>query len=174
LWDGHSFEGWKKVGKGRWSIEGGVIVGRNGASQREYGHLVSLRTYDDFTVRLKFKAVRGNSGFFFRSEESGFSGIAGFQAEIDEKRDVGGLYETAGRSWVAKPSKEDVESWFKPGEWNEMMITARGGHIVVYVNGHQTAELNDDPGRLTGHFALQLHGGHDCEVWFKDLEIQEY
>ncbi len=52
-----------------------------------------------------------------------------------------------------------------------MTVGARGGHIVVHVNGIKTAELNDDPGRREGKFALQVHGGQDCEVWFKDIEI---
>ena len=51
-------------------------------------------------------------------------------------------------------------------------VTACGGHIVVHVNGIKTAELKDDPGRREGKFAFQVHGGQDCEVWFKDVEIQ--
>ena len=37
---------------------------------------------------------------------------------------------------------------------------------------HKSAELKDDPGRREGRFALQVHGGQDCEVWFKDIEIK--
>ena len=32
-------------------------------------------------------------------------------------------------------------------------------------------ELKDDPGRLEGHLALQMHGGQDMHVQFKDIEI---
>ena len=92
-------------------------------------------------------------------------------AEIDPDQDAGGLYETNGRSWVSQPKPEDVKRWFKPGQWNEMTVSARGGHIVVHVNGIKTAELKDDPGRREGKLALQVHGGQDCEVWFKDIEI---
>ena len=172
LWDGATFDGWQIIGKGQWTIEDGAIRGRQVASEPEYGHLVTTKTYRDFTARLKFKAVRGNSGFYFRIEQSGFSGVSGFQAEIDAVRDVGGLYETNGRNWVVQPSAEAVATWFRPGEWNEMTVTAREGNIIVHVNGHQTAELRDDPGRRSGQLALQVHGGEDCEVWFKDLEIR--
>ena len=98
--------------------------------------------------------------------------MAGFQAEIDATKDVGGLYETNGRSWVSLPTPAQVATWFKPGEWNEMTVSARGGHIVVQINGKKSAELRDDPGRREGKFALQVHGAQDCDVWFKDLEIQ--
>lgn len=148
-----------------------MIHGANVASQKEYGHLVSDQSFGDFTIRLKFKALKGNSGLYFRIEEKGFSGVTGFQAEIDATKDVGGLYETNGRSWVSQPTREAVASWFKPGEWNEMIVSAKGGHIIVRINGKVSAELPDDSGRKEGRFALQVHGSQDVDVWFKDLEI---
>lgn len=171
LWDGQSFTGWHLIGKGQWKIENGAIHGTNVKGEKEYGHLVSDQSFGDFTVRLKFKSLQGNSGLYFRIEEKGFSGVTGFQAEIDAAKDVGGLYETNGRAWVSKPTPAQVATWFRPGEWNEMTVSAQGGHIVVHVNGRKTAELPDDPGRRTGRFALQVHGGMDCDVWFKDIEL---
>jgi hypothetical protein len=172
LWDGKSLAGWTVIGKGTWKIEGGALHGTNVKAEKDYGHLVTEKIYGDFTVRLKFKSLKGNSGLYFRIEEKGFSGVAGFQAEIDATKDVGGLYETNGRSWVSQPTPAQVATWFKPGEWNEMIVSARGGHIIVQINGKKSAELSDDPGRREGKFALQVHGGMDCDVWFKDLEIQ--
>ncbi len=172
LWDGKTLNGWHVVGKGDWTIIDGAIRGSHAKEENDFGHLVTDKTHRDFTVRLKYKAVKGNSGLYFRIEEKGFSGVTGFQAEIDPDNDAGGLYETNGRSWVSQPKPEDVKRWFKPGQWNEMTVSARGGHIVVHVNGIKSAELNDDPGRREGKFALQVHGGQDCEVWFKDIEIR--
>ena len=174
LWDGKSLDGWHVVGRGEWKIEDGAIHGTHDASIEDYGHLVTDRTFRDFTIRLKFKAVAGNSGLYFRVAKEGFSGVTGFQAEIDAKVDVGGLYETNGRAWVSQPTPEQVASWFKPGEWNEMTVTARGGHLVVHVNGKKSAELVDDPGRREGHIALQVHGNEHVDVWFKDIEIQTH
>lgn len=171
LWDGKSLAGWRVVGKGEWKIEDGALRGTNVKSEKVYGHLISEQSFSDFTIRLKFKAVKGNSGLYFRIAEKGFSGITGFQAEIDASKDVGGLYETNGRSWVVQPKPEQVATWFKPGEWNTMQVSAKGGDIVVEINGKKSAELRDDPGRRDGPFALQVHGGQDVEVWFKDLEL---
>jgi hypothetical protein len=173
LWNGKNFEGWHVIGKGHWEIIDGAIRGTHAKEEQEYGHLVSDRVYRDFTARLKYKSVKGNSGFYFRIEEKGFSGVTGFQAEIDPEKDAGGLYETNGRGWVVQPRPEEVKRWFKPGQWNEMTVSARGGDIIVHVNGMKSAELKGDPGLREGKFALQLHGGEDCEVWFKDIMIRE-
>lgn len=171
LWDGKSFKGWHIIGVGTWTIEDGAIVGRKKAAEKDFGHLVSDEVFKDFVVRLKFKALQGNSGFYFRVEEKGYSGVSGFQAEIAPDANIGGLYETNGRSWVVQPSAEVVKKAFKPGEWNEMIVSAQGGDITVWVNGVKTAEVKNDPGRREGHFALQLHGGNDMLVMFKDIEI---
>jgi 3-keto-disaccharide hydrolase len=173
LWDGKTLNGWHIIGKGSWKIEDGAIHGTHAITEPEFSHLVTDRSYTNFTVRLKYKAIKGNSGLYFRIEEKGFSGVSGFQAEIDSEKDAGGLYETNGRSWVSQPKPADVKTWFKPGEWNEMTVSAHGGHLVVTVNGKKSAEVMNDPGRAHGRFALQVHGGQDVDVWFKDIEIQE-
>lgn len=66
-----------------------------------------------------------------------------------------------------------MRTWFKPGEWNEMTVSAIGRDMVVHVNGIKTAELKNDPGRTEGKIALQVHGGQEGDVWFKDIEIVE-
>ncbi len=157
---------------GNWEVNDGMIVGTSPASESRHGLLVSDKTYTDFTVRLKFRVVRGNSGFYFRSEPVADAvGVNGFQAEVDNSQSVGGIYETGGRAWVAQSDPELIKRIYKPGQWNEMSVTAVGRNTTVYVNGEKTVELKDDPGRTSGILALQLHGGMDMEVMFKDIEI---
>jgi len=172
LFDGKSLQGWHTLPGGKWQVRDGVIVGTSSKDENRYGLLVSDKRYSDFTARLKFKVLKGNSGFYFRVDEveSGV-GVHGFQAEIDMSNEVGGLYETGGRAWVVKPSPEDVKKYFRPQQWNEMTVSAHGRRIVVHVNDQKTAELKNDRGRLQGHLALQLHGGQDMLVMFKDIEI---
>ncbi|MBN1420603.1 MAG: DUF1080 domain-containing protein [Planctomycetes bacterium] len=172
LFDGVSLAGWHALPGGDWEVKDATIVATSPASEARHGLLVSDRQFGDFTARLSFLCRKGNSGFYFRAEPvEGAVGVHGFQAEIDAAKDVGGLYETGGRAWVVQPSPEAVSKWFKPQEWNEMVVSAHGRRIVVHVNGRKTAELVDDPGRLEGHLALQLHGGMDMDVSFKDIEI---
>ena len=176
LFDGKTLNGWHPIGKGEWKVQDGTIAGTHPQTENDYGHLVSDKKYGDFTVRFRYKAVKGNSGFYFRSEEGGFSGISGFQAEIDPQKDSGGLYETNGRSWVVQPLPEDITKWLKPNwfkkdEWNLMSVSAIGDRIVVSLNGNQSAQIKDEKGRKEGVFALQVHGGQEGEVYFKDIEI---
>lgn len=172
LFDGKTLAGWHTLPGGKWEVRDGMIIGTSPAGETRHGLLVSDAVYGDFTVRLQFKALKGNSGFYFRSDEVPDAvGVNGFQAEIDASKDVGGLYETGGRAWVVQPKPEDVARYFKPGQWNDMTVHANDRHVVVHVNGTKTAELIDDPGRLKGRLALQLHGGMDMEVMFRNIEI---
>jgi hypothetical protein len=172
LWDGKSMTGWDKIGGGEWKITDGILHGIAPKTEARHGHLITKAKYTDFAVRVKYLAKQGNSGLYFRVDQTKDDvGVAGLQAEIDPEKDAGGLYETNGRDWVVQPKPEDVKKWYKHGVWNEMTVVAKGGRIVVHVNGTKTAELRDDPGRKQGHLALQLHGGQDMDVQFKDLEI---
>ncbi|MHC4337363.1 MAG: 3-keto-disaccharide hydrolase [Planctomycetota bacterium] len=186
LFDGRSLQGWHTLPGGKWEVQDGVIAATSSKDEKRHGMLVSdkrygdftarlkfkVERYGDFTARLKFKVVQGNSGFYFRVDKVESNvGVHGFQAEVAANNDIGGLYETGGRAWVIKPKPEEVKKFFKPGQWNQMTVSAHGRRIVVHVNGHKTAELKDDPGRLQGHLALQLHGGQDMNVMFKDIEM---
>jgi hypothetical protein len=174
LFDGKTLKGWHAIPGGEWKVEDGAIVGRSDKTDQRHGLLVTDKSYQDFEIRIQYKAIKGNSGLYFRIDEvGGVVGVNGFQAEIDPERDAGGLYETGGRAWVVQPSAEAVKKWYKPDEWNQMTVRADKGHIVVHVNGQKTAELINDPGRLKGHIALQLHGGQDMHVRFKDIELRE-
>jgi len=55
-----------------------------------------------------------------------------------------------------------------------MSVVAQGRDITVFVNGTEVTRLRDDPGRTKGYLGLQLHGGEDMEVYFKDIEIMEF
>ena len=67
LFDGKTLAGWHQVGDGEWVVEDGAIVGRTQEAAKLYGLLVSDGVYHDFTVRFKFKSIKGNSGFYVRT-----------------------------------------------------------------------------------------------------------
>jgi hypothetical protein len=52
-----------------------------------------------------------------------------------------------------------------------MIVSARGSKVTVTVNGKVSADIDDPKGRRKGRIALQVHGGQDCLVYFKDIEI---
>ena len=175
LFDDKTLKGWHTLPGGNWKVEKGKIVGTSEKSDPRHGLLVTDNTYQDFELRIKYLAVNGNSGLYFRVKEVGGSyGVEGLQAEIDPLKGAGGLYETGGRGWVVEPDPADVKKWYKPGKWNSMTVSAKGQSVVVHLNGYKAAEIHNDPGRIEGHIALQLHGGEDMLVSFKDIDIKTH
>jgi len=173
LMDGKTLAGWHPVGDGKWTVEDGAFVGRAN-NEKLYGLLVSDKMFRDFTVRFKFKCLSGDSGFYVRTIIKEPEKANGLQVQVGRiKSGVGGIYESYGRGWVSKPSDELETSYTKAAEWNEMVIEAHGGSVVVTVNGIKSAEFKDDASRPEGHFALQMHAGCVMHVMFKDIEICE-
>lgn len=173
LFNNKDLAGWHIIPGGKWEVVDGILIGTSEKSDPRHGLLVTDKSYKDFIISVTYKAITGNSGLYFRVEEiGGMVGVRGFQAEIDPTKDAGGLYETMGREWVVQPKPEDVKTWYKPNEWNEMTVEAKAGNVIVKVNGKEAARLQNDSGRLEGKFALQLHGEMDMKVLFKEVKIK--
>ncbi len=174
LMDGKTFNGWHPVGDGQWTVEDGAFVGRAN-KEKLYGLLVSDKQFKDFTVRFKFKSLTGDSGFYVRTIIEPPEKAHGLQVQVGPPNTgTGGIYESYGRKWLpAKPAADFEKTYLKPDDWNEMTIAAHGGNIVVHVNGIKVTELQNDPSRPEGHFAMQMHAGCVMEVRFKDIEILE-
>ncbi|MFT6863273.1 MAG: hypothetical protein ACJAVK_001834 [Akkermansiaceae bacterium] len=175
LFDGKTLNGWTALPSGTWTVENGAIVGKSPKSEHRHGMLLSDRQYSDFVVTAKFRVLSGDSGFYFRSERVASNvSVNGFQVEVDRSQETGGLYETGGRAWVHQPSEEIIgKRGYKPGEWTTLELQAVGRDLEVKINGVVTSTLTNDKGRLKGHFGLQLHGGQDMHVEFKDIAISE-
>jgi len=175
LFDGKTLSGWTPTPGGKWEVKDGAIVGTSEKSERQHGILLSDRTYSDFVVKAKFKVVSGDSGFYFRAArvKSGIS-VNGFQVEVDESQQTGGLYETGGRGWVHQPTPEVIKQrGYKKDAWTSLELSAIGQHLIVKINDVVSTELHMDNSRREGHFGLQLHGGQDMHVEFRDILIRE-
>ena len=70
---------------------------------------------------------------------------------------------------------EQLKEAYKFGEWNDLVIIAKGNHTQHFVNGKLTADVTDnDPAAAakSGVIALQLHRGPPMTVQFKDLQLK--
>ena len=172
---GDAAAGFTATPGGKWEIRDGIVHGTNPASDARHGILLSDKEYDDFTIRFQFKVTKGNSGFYFRVQPSGDDvTVNGIQAEVCENNDTGGLYETGGRAWIAQSDKAVMEKSkvLKPGDWNEMWVSAHGKRLVVHVNGTRTVDLTDEKQtRAKGRIGFQLHGGQEMDVEFRNIAI---
>lgn len=173
LFNGKDLTGWHTQPGGEWKVVDGVIVGTSASSERRHGLLVSDRELTNFVLRAKFRVREGNSGLYFRAEETDTNvAVRGFQAEVDRSSAVGGLYETAMRGWVRKPDPDVIENILTHGEWVSITVTAIDDDVTVSLNGTTVTELLGDKESLKkGRIALQLHGGQNMHVEFKDIAV---
>jgi len=159
---------------------------------------------DDFELKLKYRISpalprsgndgAANSGIQIRSrvEEDGHA--VGYQADIDlAGQYAGALYDERGRGMLAERGQKtiigsdgnmtrtsigDSNNLFaniNKNDWNDYDIIARGGHIILKLNGKVTSEIIDnDAGQreLSGVLALQLHSGPPMMVQFKDIFLK--
>jgi hypothetical protein len=173
IFDGKTLTGWEVVGGGKWTVEKGGVLKGMCTKTDDQGVLVYEKPVKDFTAKLQFRISGGNSGFYFRTERIKEQPLVkGMQAEIDAIDDVAGIWETAGRGWVFKPTPEiHATTKFKPGEWATMDVSAIGTHYVVKLNGKTVTDIDDPLGRREGALALQLHGGMDMTVEFRNVTL---
>ena len=174
LFNGKNLKGWEPTPGGKWEVKNGVIVGTSPKSERRHGILLTKKRFKDFVVKAKFRVLHGDSGFYFRVDrvKSGVS-VHGFQVEIDETDETGGLYETGGRRWVHHPTAEVAKKRaYKKGEWSDLELTAKGGDITVKINGVVSTKLTNDKSRKQGHIGLQLPGSQVMHVEYKDIQLK--
>jgi hypothetical protein len=174
LFDGKTLQGWKVAtgSAAAWKVDSAMIIGVHGGAAA-YDHLVCDSVYADFTLRFQFQWIRGNSGFFFRGELAGASGMSGHQVLTTGDVDAAGLWETHGRNWIIAPN-DKLRSFYLPDAWNRWVVKAYRRHITLYLNDSLVGDLPDDPGRLQGRFALKLHGGGAAaEVRVKNVEVAD-
>jgi putative heme-binding domain-containing protein len=158
----------------------------------------------ELKLKFKFASTTGNSGIQFRSKviDPATSRVGGYQADFDAGNAFTGIiYDEAGvaggrnimskrgeKTWwgqdadAKKPAKTEplemndaqLREVIKVGDWNDVLLTAQGNHIVYQINGHVTTDLTDDsPTALTsGVLALQMHQGFTQEIQFKDIELK--
>ncbi len=160
LFNGRDLTGWVALHGGGWTVEDGVIVGRNGTNwttnpEKSGSWLRTEKEYGDFILELEFAINQGgNSGVFIHSALEKNPAFTGHEMQIlddhgkePKKYTTGSLYD------VIAPTK----NMSKPhGEWNRARIASQGRHIEVTLNGETI--VHSDTDRLTrGYIGLQNH-----------------
>ncbi len=176
LGDGKTMQGWVKNGGGEWTVTNGVFAGRVTPDEQKRGFLIWSEEWKDFTVRMQYKIVQGNSGVFFRmgDPDNGTDvNKMGYEVEVDPTRDAGSLQEPGrgARGWILHTGPAEKMDHFRANEFNTLEIHAHDGDLTMHVNGVKTGEFKNDPGRKSGRLALQLNPRKDLEVYFKEFAI---
>ena len=175
IFNGRDITGWVVIEGGDWSIEDGVLVGRNGRDwstdpEKTGSWLRTATEYGDFRLELQYMINRkGNSGVFFRSAAEKNPAFTGYEMQIFDapgtpasKHGPSGLYD------VVAPSRNLVRP---AGRWNTVTIVARGPHIALEMNGERVIDTELDRS-MRGYIGLQNHDEHS-EVRFRNIRIEE-
>lgn len=172
LFNGKNLDGWKIHGTEKWYVEDGLLISESGPDKK-YGYLATTDDYKDFELHLEFKQeADGNSGVFIRSEIEGTK-IAGWQIEVAPPNlHTGGIYESYGRGWLIKPTKEK-EKVLNYGDWNTLKIRVKDDQVTSWLNGVEMVHLEDQKiGEANGKIALQIHDGGGIKVYWKNIRLK--
>jgi len=182
LYNGKDLANWNTTGNWIPQKDGSLLIhprpGEKGW-QRYDAYLTSEKKYKDFVLQVEYKYPKGgNSGVYFRIGDPKDPVKTGIECQIldsagkpDDKmghHDHGGIIRTVGAT--KNMSK-------KPGEWNKMIVTCKGYHLQVNLNGEDIVDIQldktpvkDRP--LEGHISLQDHGEPN-NLHFRNIRIKE-
>ena len=175
LFNGKDLTGWvTPEDKSLFTVENGEIVGRTTAKiLKKNEFLATDKTYGDFVLKAKVKIRNGNSGIQFRSKRNEDGVVSGPQADVADDH-WGLLYEERGRGILERYPLDKAKALVKEDGWNEFVITAKGSHVTIDLNGTRIIDRDDPKFDKEGIIALQIHVWPEpMEVRFKDIEIKE-
>jgi hypothetical protein len=178
LFDGKTFQGWDGDTVKTWRIEDGSLVGGSLTENVPHNEFIStLKTYKNFTLRLKFKLLGTegfvNTGVQFHSQriQNPPYEMTGYQADLGDGY-WACLYDESRRDKVlAYADTALVKKVLKKNDWNDYEVRSENGRITIKLNGHQTVDYTEPDTNIpqSGLIAFQIHGGGKAEVWFKDI-----
>jgi hypothetical protein len=181
LFDGKSTDGWE--GNLEWFRveENCIVAGRLDKPIPHNEFLCTQEQYANFELKLevRLKGKGDNAGVQFRTVRvPNSSEVSGFQCDVGNAfgRPVwGALYdESRRRKMLAEGDKEQVPSWLKKDDWNELTVRADKDRIKIWLNGHLTVDYTEtDPAiAKTGIIGLQIHSGPPSEAWYRNIRIK--
>ncbi|MEU0717229.1 ThuA domain-containing protein [Streptomyces lavendulocolor] len=174
LFNGHTLDGWKQAGPGRFTVVDGELRTEGGMGMLWY----RAKELSSYSLKLDWKMTGDdNSGVFvgFPASDDPWSAVnKGYEIQIDATdaadRTTGAVYgfksaNLKARDRVLRP----------PGQWNHYEIKVQGERLQVFLNGVKINDFtNTDPARSLrdGHIGIQNHGADD-HVSFRDIQLEE-
>jgi hypothetical protein len=162
---GQGLANFTRVGDANWRAENGAIVADKGTGN---SYLLTRNSYSDFELTVEFWADHTtNSGIHMRVQEpANVTDRNSYEANIFDRRpDLN--YGTGALVNFARV----IGSPRAGGQWNTYEITAKGGHIVLVLNGVRTAELTGAV-FARGPIALQYNANPGGAIKWRKLKIK--
>ena len=201
LFNGYDFSGWDGDPQ-VWFIKDGAITATNATSKERRPLALFWRggNVADFELHVSFRLLSGNSGIYYRAKQLLGYEVGGYQFEIIGPA-TGTLIETGPDRTRRQPSQfgsmtraemingkekvtvleptsqnpDAVRKAFKPGAWNEVVVTVQSNHIVHKLNGQTiiaSTDLYSERPRM-GTIALEVYGSVPTAVQFKNIKLKD-
>ncbi len=176
LFNGKDLTGWvTPEDKSLFTVEDGEIVGRT--KDRLSRRTNSWRPTRDTAIscsRPRSRFRNGNSGIQFRSERKPMTAWSRARRPTWPTISGGCSTKSEGRGILQRYPLEKAKKLLKADGWNEFVITAKGSHVTIDLNGTRIIDRDDPKFDKEGIIALQIHVWPEpMEVRFKDIEIKE-
>ncbi|MCL4181506.1 MAG: DUF1080 domain-containing protein [Verrucomicrobia bacterium] len=174
LFNGRDLTGWVVMHGGDWTVEDGVLAGRNGKNwstdpEVSGSWLRSERSYQNFILDLEY-TIEGNSGIFIRSGLEKNPAFTGYEMQVlsdhgraPSKGSAGSLYD------VIAPSQNMTRP---TGQWNQARILVEASRIQIILNGELVVDFDDATRSTGGYIGLQNHDDKSV-VKFRNIRITE-
>ena len=172
LFNGKDLTGWKSDAKGDfayWTAADGVLHCVSGPKKKG-SHLWTTKEYKDFTLTLDFKFIDGriDSGVMLRGKHDQIQiGISG-----SLKRDLTASPYIPGKGYPVE-GKEAIAA-VKQDDWNTLKIKVVGNKYQTWLNGVEGVTYESASAEESGPVGLQLHGGRDMKIDFRNINIVEH
>lgn len=186
LFDGKTLNGWTpKQGTMVFEVKEGEIMGT--CSKGPSTFLCTDKEYTDFIFTCETKwEVDGNTGVQVRSrirkKKGGPHIVFGPQVEMEDLAKKGrgwsgGIYGQQCGGWLYplkaqehKPLKKAIDR----NGWNRMTVMVKGNVFKTWINGLPAANWVDENNEYPkGFIGLQVHGGKQGVIHWKNLKVKE-
>ena len=184
--NGKDLAGWKTSGPDAfWTAADGVLTGVNDLAFKDYkkgNMLYTEKSYQDVVIECEVRfSGEIDSGIMVRKDAAGKKDIqmqigvsrslkkdmtGAFYCTIPNIKPVKAGYPEAG--WAPK-----VPALWKNNEWNKVRFQAKGDTYTVWVNGEQVSNYVDGAYPQAGPIGLQVHGGVEMKVEYRNIAIGE-
>lgn len=168
LFNGKDLTGWKAPENNIWYLVNDGILQIRSSPDKKGSVLWTEKEFENFVMELEFKFGPGtvDSGVHVRCEDQIQIGISG-----SLKRDMTASPYIPGKGYPVEA--EGVKELLKLDDWNHMRIEVRGMEYAVWLNGKKVMIYTSDTGKPKGPIGLQLHGGKDMAIDYRNLKLAE-
>ncbi len=192
LFRGQNLDHWKPIHKEGWILDQGTLTPTG--KHRKNNYIWTRNSYQDFVLTLQYKLSDGaNSGVFIRSDPKNpvQGGIEVQLLDGPSKHALDGALDKHSNGAIYDAVTPSEYNNRPSGQWNSLLIYARGPLVTIYVNGNKVSTANLDHWTQAGQnpdgsknkfekalatlpqsgkIGLQYHGK---PVWFRDINVTE-